>query len=254
MARPCFLFLTSSAARDGGLSVVEFKQRVLFVGYGSVAQCTLPILLKHIDVPPKNITVIDFEDQHALLQPWVAQGVRFERLRIDRENLGQALGERLSAGDLLIDLAWNIDCCEIVQWCHDHGVLYLNTSIEVWDPYDRTLYSHPTERTLYWRHMNVRRMRAGWSQPGPTAVLEHGANPGLISHFTKHALVEIGERVLDDKKVAGAVAEQLQQALACSGAKAGRESHPLLGARHANFAPAQAGRRIREHMERRRLS
>ncbi len=214
MARPCFLFLTSSAARDGGLSVVEFKQRVLFVGYGSVAQCTLPILLKHIDVPPKNITVIDFEDQHALLQPWVAQGVRFERLRIDRENLGQALGERLSAGDLLIDLAWNIDCCEIVQWCHDHGVLYLNTSIEVWDPYDRTLYSHPTERTLYWRHMNVRRMRAGWSQPGPTAVLEHGANPGLISHFTKHALVEIGERVLDDKKVAGAVAEQLQQALA----------------------------------------
>ena len=24
-------------------------------------------------------------------------------------------------GDLLIDLAWNIDCCEILQWCHDHG-------------------------------------------------------------------------------------------------------------------------------------
>ena len=124
------------------------------------------------------------------------------------------LGKQLSAGDVLIDLAWNIDCCEIVQWCHDHGVLYLNTSIEVWDPYDRELYSHPTQRTLYWRHMNVRLMREGWSKPGPTAVLEHGANPGLISHFTKQALIDIGNRSLADKKVAGADAEALQQSLA----------------------------------------
>ena len=43
--------------------MVEHKQRILMVGFGSVAQCTLPILLKHIDVPPQNITVIDFEDQ-----------------------------------------------------------------------------------------------------------------------------------------------------------------------------------------------
>ena len=45
------------------------------------------------------------------------------------------LGKHLSAGDLLIDLAWNIDACEILQWCHDHGVLYVNTSTELWDPY-----------------------------------------------------------------------------------------------------------------------
>jgi homospermidine synthase len=194
--------------------MVDFDKRILLVGFGSVAQCTLPILLKHVRVPPRNITVIDFEDQTALLKPWIAQGVRFHREKIGPENLGQVLGKQLSAGDVLIDLAWNIDCCEIVQWCHDRGVLYLNTSIEVWDPYDRELYSHPTQRTLYWRHMNVRLMRDGWPRPGPTAVLEHGANPGLISHFTKHALLEIGTRVLADKKIAGAEAEALRQSLA----------------------------------------
>ena len=194
--------------------MVQFNKRVLFIGFGSVAQCTLPILLKLVRVPPKNVTVIDFEDQSALLQPWIAQGVRFEREKIVPENLGQVLGDHLSAGDVLIDLSWNIDCCEIVQWCHDHGVLYLNTSIEVWDPYDRELYSHPTQRTLYWRHMNVRLMREGWEKPGPTAVLEHGANPGLISHFTKQALIDIGSRVLSEKKVGGAEAEALQQVLA----------------------------------------
>ncbi len=39
--------------------------------------------------------------------------------------------------------------------------------------------------------MNLRRMIATWTEPGPTAVLEHGANPGLISHFTKQALLDI---------------------------------------------------------------
>jgi homospermidine synthase len=193
--------------------MIEFKKRVLFVGFGSVAQCALPILFKHLKVPFENVTVLDFEDRTPLLQPWLVQGVRFVRERIAPENLGRVLGKHLAAGDLLVDLAWNIDCCEIVQWCHDHGVLYINTSVEVWDPYDRSLYSHPTQRTLYHRHMHVRRMRAGWHQPGPTAVLEHGANPGLISHFTKHALIEIAERVLDDRKVSGAEAEALRQAI-----------------------------------------
>ncbi len=49
----------------------------------------------------------------------------------------------------------------------------------------------------------------GWTKPGPTAVLEHGANPGLISHFTKQALLDIGKRALADKKVAGAAADEI---------------------------------------------
>src|SRR6202021_2510249 len=65
---------------------------------------------------------------------WIDQGVTFIRDRVAPENLGSLLGRFLSPGALLIDLAWNIDCCEIVQWCHDHGVLYINTSVEVWDP------------------------------------------------------------------------------------------------------------------------
>lgn len=195
-------------------TVVTFNKRVLMVGFGSVAQCTLPILVKHLRVPLEQITVLDFEDQAPLLEPWLRQGVRFVRKQITPENLDAVLSEYLAAGDLLIDLAWNIECPEIVGWCHDRGVLYVNTSVEVWDPYDRNLYAHPTQRTLYWRHQNLRRLRAGWAEPGPTAVLEHGANPGLISHFTKQALLDIGERVLADGKVTGPAAEELAQLMA----------------------------------------
>ena len=101
--------------------MIEFPKRVVFLGFGSVAQCALPIFVQHVKAPLSNVTVIDFEDQSKLLKPWLEQGVRFVRERITPENLGRVLGQHLAAGDLLIDLAWNIDCCEIVQWCHDHG-------------------------------------------------------------------------------------------------------------------------------------
>ncbi len=193
--------------------MAAFGKRVLFVGYGAVAQCTLPILVKHLKVPLTNITVLDFEDRSEVLKPWTEQGVKYVRERIAPENLGRVLGKHVSNGDLLIDLAWNIDCCEILQWCHTRGVMYLNTSVEVWDPYDRGLYSHPTQRTLYWRHMRIRKMRDGWRKLGATAVIEHGANPGLISHFTKQALLDIGQAVLDEKKVTGAAADEIKQAI-----------------------------------------
>jgi homospermidine synthase len=57
--------------------------------------------------------------------------------------------------------------------------------------------------------MKLRRMISGWSEPGQTAVIEHGANPGLISHFTKHALLEIAERALAENKFSGAQQESV---------------------------------------------
>jgi len=188
-------------------------KRVLFLGYGAVARCALPIFLRHFRVRHDHITVLDFEDRSDALEPWTAQGVRFVCQRITPENLGAELARHVAAGDLLIDLAWNIDCCEILQWCHEHGVLYLNTSVEMWDPYTDAAQKHPTERTLYWRHMNLRRMAAGWREPGPTAVLEHGANPGLISHWTKQGLIDIAERALDDKKARDGDADEIRQLL-----------------------------------------
>jgi homospermidine synthase len=191
--------------------MVEFGKRILFIGYGAVAQCTLPILMKHMKVAPKNVTVMDFEDRRKVLAPWMKKGVAFVQKKVTRSNMASVLKKHVGPGDVIIDLAWNIDACEILQWCHDHGVLYVNTSVEVWDPYEGAENKHPTERTLYWRHMNLRRMIAGWQERGATAVIEHGANPGLISHFTKQGLLDIGKKMLKDGKAKGRDAEEIQQ-------------------------------------------
>jgi homospermidine synthase len=40
-------------------------RKVLMVGFGAVAQCTLPILVKEAKIPCRQITVMDFEDRRA---------------------------------------------------------------------------------------------------------------------------------------------------------------------------------------------
>ena len=189
--------------------MIEFKNKVLFVGYGAVAECTLPILFRHIKVPAKNVTIMDFENRAEKLKPWTKKGVRFVRDRVTEDNMGSLLKKYVGQGDILIDLAWNIDALEILQWCRDNGVMYINTSTELWDPYKTG--SHPTEKTLYWRHMNLRRMLKKWKTKGATAVIEHGANPGLISHFVKQGLLDIGKKLIADKKVKGAAAKKIAQ-------------------------------------------
>jgi len=192
--------------------MTPFPRKVLFLGFGSVAECTLPIFFRHVECPPASVTVMDFEDRSARLKEWTRKGVTFVRSKVAPENLGSLLGTYVSKGDLVVDLAWNIDAGEILQWCHDHGVLYINTSTEVWDPY-ASRGTPPTERTLYHRHMKLRGRIASWKTPGPTAVLEHGANPGLISHFTKQGLIDIAEAALAERKVDGEAADRVRQLL-----------------------------------------
>ena len=188
-------------------------ERVLVLGCGSVAQCTLPLLIRDLEIEPARITIVDMVDNRARVADSIARGVTYQQDQVTPENLDEFLSARVGPGDLLLDLAWNIDNPTILQWCRDHGVRYLNTSVEVWDPYDDLASTPPLDRTLYVRHMDIRRMVAGWDDnKGATAVLEHGANPGLVSHFTKQALTEIVTAMLAGGHAADPAA--LEQALA----------------------------------------
>ena len=173
--------------------------RVLVLGCGSVAQAAVPLLVRDLGIVPSRITIVDVVDNRARVADVLAQGVRYEQDRITPENLDAFLAARVGDGDLLLDLAWNIDNPTILQWCRDHGVRYLNTSVELWNPYDHMTEVHPLDRSLYVRHMSLRRMMAAWPHnKGATAVVEHGANPGLVSHWAKQALTQIAGRMLQD--------------------------------------------------------
>lgn len=179
---------------------MKFNGKLLIIGCGSVSQCAIPLVLKLIEMPANKITIMDFADNRARVKDALGRGVNYVMDRVTRENYRQLLPKYVGAGDLIIDLAWNIDCCEILQWCRDNRVLYVNTSVEEWDPYKDSLRNDPTRYTLYARHMELRKMIEGWGKnDGTTAVVDHGANPGLVSHFTKRALADITQKILKEK-------------------------------------------------------
>jgi homospermidine synthase len=178
---------------------MKFEGKILVIGLGAVSRCTMPLLFKHVEMKSENITVMDFADVEASARYVREHGANFVKDRVTRENMGDILGKYVGSGDIIIDLAWNIGCIDILTWCHDHNVRYVNTSTELWDPYENAEHVPPRERTLYWRHMDIRRKLGQWkSRKGATAVLEHGANPGLVSHFTKMALEDLARKWLSE--------------------------------------------------------
>ncbi len=186
----------------------KFNNKILIIGYGSVSQCPLPILIARIDVPLKNITIIDFEDKSKDLKEYTDQGLKYFCEKITPENLDLVLSKYLDNGGLLVDMAWNIGANDIIKWCHDHNVLYVNTSVEVWYPEEGIYTKSPYEKSLYWRQMQLLELSRDWKD-APTAVVDHGANPGLISHFVKQALLDIAARISLDKKVSAQDEEEI---------------------------------------------
>ena len=188
--------------------------RILFLGCGSVTQAVLPLLLRDVKVPASSITILDFVDNRHRIANELQAGVTYKELKITPENLSDVLAAHVGSGDMLIDLAWNIDAPTILTWCHNNNVRYLNTSVEVWNPYEDMASTHPLDRTLYVRHQELARMIREWGgNSGPTAVLEHGANPGMVSHFVKLALRELSMKILSDG-IAGDRKAGLEDALA----------------------------------------
>jgi homospermidine synthase len=125
--------------------------RVLVLGCGSVAQAVIPLIVRDLKLDPKSISIVDFVDNRHRVADVLAMGVSYEIGQVTKENLDSFLSARVSSGEILLDLAWNIDCTTILEWCRNHGVRYINTSVELWNPYDNMATTHPLDRTLYVR-------------------------------------------------------------------------------------------------------
>jgi homospermidine synthase len=176
-----------------------FTGKILVLGCGSVSQCTFPLLARHLDMPMNKITVMDFMDEREKIIEVLKAGVNFEQGKVTRENMENILRKYVGPRDILIDLSWNIDALTIIRWCHENEVRYINSSVELWDPCNNIEFKSPYERSLYFRQMGLRKLKIeleSKNNSNPTIIVDHGANPGLVSHFTKRALLEIGSEML----------------------------------------------------------
>ncbi|MCM8769458.1 MAG: homospermidine synthase, partial [Candidatus Omnitrophica bacterium] len=94
------------------------------------------------------------------------------------------------------------DTLDIIGWAWNNRVLYVNTSVEEWDPYADIRSKPALQKSIYYRYLSLLEMKKKGARK-TTAIVDHGANPGLISHFVKQGLLDLAERLLELKQVTG---------------------------------------------------
>jgi len=167
---------------------INFPGRLIFVGFGSIGQGVLPLIMRHIGITTDRITVLAADDAGA--QVAAEHGIRFIKQTLTRENFRRVLDPLVGRGDFLLNLSVDVSSIALVKFCNEQGALYLDTCIEPWPGGYTDPTVPPSRRSNYALREEALALRDA-KLPGPTAVLTHGANPGLVSHLVKQALLNI---------------------------------------------------------------
>lgn len=164
-----------------------FDGRLFIVGFGCIAQGALPLLRLHLGLEPGRTVLIS--PPSAALQRAQQEGCEVLPLRLRPQDFRAHLAPRLGPGDLLLNLSVDVDSVPLIRLCRERGSLYVDTALERW--------SGPPAAREEDRTNQARRAAAlalGRAPGAPTAVITHGANPGLVSHLVKEALLHIAHR------------------------------------------------------------
>src|SRR5438067_11279597 len=165
-----------------------FSGRLVIIGFGSIGQGVLPLLLRHIEMQPEQITIITAEPRGH--EEAVEYGIEFVETALTRENYRAVLETRLGRGDFLLNVSVDVSSVALIELCQEMDALYLDTCIEPWPGGYTDPSLPPSARSNYALRESALALRGRYPR-GPTAVLTHGANPGLVSHFVKQALVDL---------------------------------------------------------------
>jgi homospermidine synthase len=166
----------------------RFPGRLVIVGFGSIGQGVLPLLLRHLEIARDKITIITAEKLgHEVAAEY---GIPFVETALTRDNYREVLEGRLGPGDFLLNVSVEVSSVALIEFCQEKGALYLDTCTEPWPGGYTDPNLPPSARSNYALRESALALRRRYPQ-GPTAVLTHGANPGLVSHFVKVALIDL---------------------------------------------------------------
>ena len=163
---------------------IDFSGPIVIIGFGSIGKGSLPLILRHIRAPRESMVVISPDDSSRRLAE--LEGVRFEKLALRPDNYRSVLTPMI-AGGFVVNLSVDVSSVALIGLCRELDALYIDTCIEPWAGGYVDAGIPLAQRTNYALREEVRRIRGD----GPTAVVAHGANPGMVSHLFKRALVRL---------------------------------------------------------------
>jgi homospermidine synthase len=169
------------------MSASGHPERVLMVGCGSIGQTLLPMLLEHFSGRAQFAVIAADEDGRGFTE---SLGVPFHCEPLTARNFESIIESLIAPGDLVVNVSVGVESRDLASFCSMREITYVDTSIETWESDVISLDTDYAENSNYVLRESVLALKSELGGSG-TAVLDHGANPGLVSHFFKQALIDL---------------------------------------------------------------
>lgn len=175
--------------------MVEFTGKIAILGFGSIGSGLIPLLLKHFSSEQISIYGADARNRQIAID----NGIEHTIQPLRQSDYVEILDNWLEPGDFLVNLSVDVSSLDLVKYCRGNDILYLDTCIEPWAGFYTDVSLPPERRSNYALRQSILDLRETVGMLGPTAIMAHGANPGLVNHFVKRALQNISRDCLQQE-------------------------------------------------------
>jgi homospermidine synthase len=211
------------------------RGRLVILGFGSIGQAVVPLLFRHFDLEPSQVTVVSRgPDQSGIAEEY---GIGYEATPLREGNVESILDPLLQEGGFLLNLSVDVSSLDLIRYCWRRQILYLDTCTEPWKGFYDDEQLSQSQRSNYALREAVLAFRLD-KRHGATAVVTQGANPGLASVLVKQALMNMAR----DQHI------DVKRPTCYEDWATGDQGDPHRRARYANVQPPQGARRIRQHL------
>lgn len=177
--------------------MIKFDKRIVQFGFGAVGKSFYEKVSKEIDFDEKKYYVISRDNFE--FEAFINLGGMTENFivcDINKDNFAEEFGKILTEGDLLIDFADTVGTKDILKWCAENNIMYINTGEADWPENWYSIFNENEikckMREEYSKDININKY---------PIILQHGNNPGLVSHFVKAGIEYIAKKQLRKDKL-----------------------------------------------------
>ena len=164
--------------------MIKFEGKILQFGFGAVGKSFFEKLGNEIIYDENKYYVITRDKTE--FEAYINMGgiaSNFYTYDINKANFEEIFSKFIGEGDILIDFADTVGTKDILIWCAENNIMYLNTGEADWPENWYNIFDEFLKKKALINSYKEKREYNKYP-----IVLHHGNNPGLVSHFVKAAI------------------------------------------------------------------
>lgn len=172
--------------------------QLVIIGFGMVAKCLMTHMARQnkflaFQVPILIIEPKEISDSEIFkkLQKSQREIIHIKQYMTEK-NYKHIFDKYIRGGAVVVDVAWRVKTAAVIQECQNKQCLYINTAIDEWIHTSMTL--NDLKKTIM--------DEVKYHGIKMTSVINHGMNPGIVSHIAKTFLKGMAQNSKDPKKIA----------------------------------------------------